>query len=38
MTVTYEAHHALVAALPAVIPALIITAVLVGIVLRDRRS
>lgn len=38
MTVTYVAHHTLVAALPAVIPAFVIAAVLVGVIVRDRRS
>ena len=35
--VTYEAHHALVIALPALTPAVILVAVVLFIAIRDRR-
>ncbi len=37
MIVTYEAHHALVIALPALTPAVILVAVVLFIAIRDRR-
>lgn len=37
MTVTYEAHHALVLALPALTPAVIVVGVVLFIAIRDRR-
>jgi hypothetical protein len=37
MTVTLQAHHALVAALPALIPAVVLTATVVFVAVRDRR-
>lgn len=37
MSVTYEAHHALVLALPALTPAVILAGVVVFIAVRDRR-
>lgn len=37
MTVTYEAHHALVLAIPALTPAVILVGVVLYIAIRDRR-
>lgn len=36
--VTYQAHHALLLAIPAVVPALIVAGIVVFVAARDRRT